>query len=244
MKSKEERENMRRNGRMKRILITVLTVIIGTSLLFAQTMRTDLRNSTFYGYTEGYGFLPATDPYLGTVTVNNGLPENMVDWVLVELRATASGETIAQAVGILMNDGSVTDTTGTNGLTFEGIESNTPYYIVVRHRNHLDIMSADPVIIDDSNDGYDYDFTSGTAYSGGSQSLAQKELGSVYAMYAGDASGNGEVQISDKNIYWLDETGKSGYLPSDFNMNYQSQISDVNNYWRFNSGKASQIPLQ
>lgn len=229
---------------MKRILITVLTVIMGTNLLFAQTMRTDLRNSTFYGYTEGYGFLPATDPYLGTVTVNNGLPENMVDWVLVELRATAGGATIAQAVGCLMSDGSVTDTTGVNGLTFEGLESNTPYYIVVKHRNHLPVMSTDSVLIDDSNTGYEYDFTAGTAYSSGSQSLAQKLVGSVYAMYAGDASSNGQIQTTDKNAYWNLETGKAGYLSSDFNMNVQAQTTDINNYWKLNVGKGSQVPIQ
>lgn len=231
---------------MKRILLTALTALIATSLLFAQTpsMRTNLRNSTFYGYTEGYGFLPATDPYLGTVTVNKGLPENMVDWVLVELRATADGATLAQAVGCLMSDGSVTDTSGVNGLTFENLDSNTPYYIVVKHRNHLPVMSAQAVTIDDSNDGYEYDFTAGTAYSTGSQVLAQKQIGDAYAMYAGDANSNGQIQTTDKNNYWNIETGKAGYLPSDFNLNVQSQTTDINNYWRLNVGRGSQIPVQ
>ncbi|MDZ7821139.1 MAG: hypothetical protein U5N26_04610 [Candidatus Marinimicrobia bacterium] len=186
---------------------------------------------------------PATDPYLGTVTVQGSLPANMVDWVLVELRESASGATIAQAVGCLLSDGSVTDTTGTNGLSFEGLESSTPYYIVVRHRNHLSVMSASAVQIDGTNDADEFDFTAGNAY-GNTGDLAMKPVGSEYAMYAGDANENGQVQTTDKNSYWNNETGKAGYLPSDFNLNGQSQTTDINNYWRINVGKGSQVPIQ
>jgi len=228
---------------MRRILITVLTVIIGTSLLFGQTtMSTALRSATYEGSLSGYGVIPATDPYLGTVTVNDGLPENMVDWVLVELRATSNGATIAQAVGCLLNDGSVTDTTGLSGLTFEGLESNTPYYVIVRHRNHLAVMSAEGVLIDDTNTGYDVDLTGGNVYGGAS--LAMKQVGTEYAMTAGDADSNNFIQTTDKNAVWNLQTGMSGYRESDFDLNGFVQTTDKNNYYVKNVGKASQIPSQ
>ncbi|MDZ7797656.1 MAG: hypothetical protein U5N56_11720 [Candidatus Marinimicrobia bacterium] len=186
---------------MKRILITVLTAIIGTSLVFAQTaMRTNLRDATYEGSQTGFGVLPATDPYLGSVTVEKSLPANMVDWVLVELRASADSTTVASVPGCLLADGSVTDTTGTNGLTFEGLESSTSYFIVVRHRNHLSIMSNEAVQIDGTNGEDEFDFTAGNGYGG---ILAMKQIGSDYAMVAADGDGNDYVQTNDKNGVWM-----------------------------------------
>ncbi|MBW6458115.1 MAG: hypothetical protein K0B52_03030, partial [FCB group bacterium] len=87
---------------MKKISLIALAVLLSASIVYAQEMRTSLRQATFEGSTPGFGVLPATDPYLGAITVSGSLPENMVDWVLVELRATAGGATVAQAVGCLL----------------------------------------------------------------------------------------------------------------------------------------------
>lgn len=229
---------------MKKILVVALTVILSVSLLSAQTtMNTLLRSATFSGSVTNYGVLPATDPYLGTTTVNDGLPATMVDWVLVELRATASGATVAQAVGCLLADGTVTDTTGVNGLAFTGLESSTPYYVVVKHRNHLSVMSNAAVSIDESNGAVEHDFTvSGAAYGG--NSLAVKQIGSDYAMIAGDGDGNGQVQTTDKSSVWIGETGQSGYKSADFDMNGFVQTNDKSSFYESNVGKATQVPSQ
>jgi hypothetical protein len=123
--TREFEREMKRNTKMKKILVATLAVFVSVSMLFAQTtMNTKLRSATYEGSVSGFGVIPATDPYLGTTTVKGSLPETMVDWVLVELRSTASGATVAQAVGCLLADGSVTDTTGVNGLSFVGLESS------------------------------------------------------------------------------------------------------------------------
>ncbi len=229
---------------MKKILLVTLIVFLSVGLLFSQTtMNKYLRDATFAGSVTGFGIIPATDPYLGTVTVTDGLPANMVDWVLVELRATASGATVAQAVGCLMTNGSVTDTTGTNGLAFTGLESNTPYYIVVKHRNHLAVMSSDSVQIDESNGTDEYDFTVSDAAYGGN-TLAVKQVGSDYAMIAGDGDGNGQIQTSDKSTEWEGQTGQSGYKSADFDMNGFVQTSDKSGFYENNVGKATQVPTQ
>ncbi len=231
---------------MKKILVLALTVILSVSLLSAQTMSTGLRSTTFTGYVAGYGVLPATDPYLGTVTVTGTLPTNMVDWVLVELRATKSGVTVARAVGCLMSDGSVTDTTGTNGLEFTGLESSTRYYIVVKHRNHVAVMSNDSVLIDES-DSFDaleleHDFTvSGAAYGGTS---VVKQVGTDYAMIAGDGDGNGQVQTTDKNTVWNVQTGAFGYKAADFDMNGFVQTTDKSRFYEGNVGSGTGVPAQ
>ncbi len=225
---------------MKRSLTLILILAFSASMLFAQTtMRTDLRNAA--RGEEGFGMLPATDPYLGTVTVQGSLPADMVDWVLVELREAADGATIAQAVGCLLSDGSVTDTTGTNGLTFEGLEPSNSYYIVVRHRNHLSVMSNAAVQIDGTNGANEFDFTAGNAYGG---SLAMKQVGSDYAMFSADGDANGFIQTTDKNSVWLIELNKAGYRVADYNLNGYVQTDDKNLYYTTNVGKASQVPAQ
>jgi hypothetical protein len=216
--------------------------MFSATILFAQTtMRTDLRDATYEGSQTGFGVLPATDPYLGTVTVDGSLPADMVDWVLVELRETTSGATIAQAVGCLLSDGSVTDTTGTNGLTFVGLEPSTPYYIVVKHRNHLSVMSNAAVQIDGTNGADEFDFTTGNGYGG---SLAMKQIGSDYAMVAADGDDNDYIQTNDKNGVWNVETGLSGYQASDYDMNGFVQTNDKNAFYTVNVGKGTQVPAQ
>lgn len=229
---------------MKKIQLVTLMLLISVSVLFAQTMNTQLRDATFAGSVTGYGVLPATDPYLGTVTVNNGLPATMVDWVLVELRATISGATVAQAVGCLLSDGSVTDTTGTSGLAFTGLESSTSYYVVVKHRNHLSIMSNSAVSIDEINGSDEIDFTvSGSSYPGNNNGVKQL-LDSNYAMIAGDGDRNGLIQTSDKSNVWTVQTGQSGYRSGDYDMNGFVQTNDKSGFYEVNAGKASQVPTQ
>lgn len=95
------------------------------------TMRTDLKTS---------GYIPTTSPYGDGRTVDP-VPDNVVDWVFVELRTNTDSDTVAQKSFFLRKDGQVVDTDGTTTeLEFENVP-NGDYYIVVRHRNHLAVMS-------------------------------------------------------------------------------------------------------
>ena len=76
---------------------------------------------------------------------------SIVDWVLLQLRtATIPGNPstatniIAQRAAFLKSDGTIVDLDGTNHVSFSGITHGS-YYIVVKHRNHLAVMSADLV---------------------------------------------------------------------------------------------------
>ena len=67
---------------------------------------------------------------------------DIVDWVLVELRTgTAAGTKVATRAAFLKSDGTIVDTDGTSPVQFTGLSAGN-YYIVIRHRNHLAIMSA------------------------------------------------------------------------------------------------------
>jgi len=89
------------------------------------------------------GEIPLESPYIDKRTVDT-VPPNVVDWVLVELRANADSDTVAQKSFFLRKDGYVVDEDGTTTeLEIENVGSGE-YYIVVRHRNHLAVMSDVP----------------------------------------------------------------------------------------------------
>ncbi|MBN2102513.1 hypothetical protein JW835_00565 [bacterium] len=85
--------------------------------------------------------LPLRSPYDDEEVIS--FPDNIVDWMQVELRTSADGSgDIYTKSAFLKNDGCVVDTDGSDTVTVEAPEGN--YYIVVRHRNHLAIMSNQP----------------------------------------------------------------------------------------------------
>ncbi|MCD4651461.1 MAG: pre-peptidase C-terminal domain-containing protein [Candidatus Cloacimonetes bacterium] len=85
------------------------------------------------------GAIPLISPYSDALTILS-MPANIVDWVYVQLRSTPTGASIFEQSYLLQDDGFVVDETG------NPIGSNIlagDYYVVVTHRNHLGIMSAD-----------------------------------------------------------------------------------------------------
>jgi len=90
------------------------------------------------------GFISLTSPFTeDTVTVNS-IPENITDWVLVQLRIDAEGPAVASKSAFLRNDGWILSSNGmTPFLTFH--VNDGAYFISVRHRNHLSVMSKNPM---------------------------------------------------------------------------------------------------
>jgi hypothetical protein len=64
----------------------------------------------------------------------------------------------------------------------------------------------------------------------------------IYAMYAGDADGNGRIQANDRNNFWRVQTNTGGYKSADFNLNGLVQANDRNNFWRTNSNRSTLVP--
>ncbi len=69
-----------------------------------------------------------------------------VDWVLVELRDKTNPKTrLASKAALLQRDGDVVDAaTASNTLVFTDAPAGS-YYVALRHRNHLGMMSAAPL---------------------------------------------------------------------------------------------------
>ena len=66
---------------------------------------------------------------------------------------------MATRAAFIKSDGTIVDVDGTSPVEFSGAASGD-YYVVVRHRNHLAVMSAGVVALSAASTAYD--FTTGT----------------------------------------------------------------------------------
>ena len=195
------------------------------------------------------GVIPITQPYstspwnyAGTESVAFDFftnHSNIVDWVLVELRTeTSASSTIATRAALVRSDGVIVDLDGISPVTFLSLNS-TNNYVVIKHRNHVPIMSSSKIQL--SSTTILYDFTSSQSNAYGLNALIELDVG-IYGMFAGDANGNGQVQNNDNEEFWKIQNGLSGYKEGDFNLNGQVQNNDNETYWVPNNGKGTQIP--
>ena len=199
-------------------------------------MSTDLSANSLIPTAQPYNTQPWN--YSGTEVVG-AIPENTVDWILIELRSgTGSSTAVARRAAFLRNDGMVVDLNGQPKISFEGVESGL-YYIVIYHRNHLAIMSKDPISLSDSSTLYDFSLSENQAY--GNQ--AMKALGSgKYGMFAADGNSNGNINSADYVGVWKRQNGTLGYQNGDFDLNGGVNIADKNSKWNPNKGQSSQVP--
>ncbi len=197
--------------------------------------------------------IPLTQPY----NVNghsggaaSGIPANAVDWVLVELREAASAANalssakVGSAAGFLMNDGTIKATDGSSDLTISlSGNSGSGFYVVIYHRNHLAIMSANPVS-EGAGGTYDIDFTTLSANTYQATSALTTLSTGKFAMPAGDADGDGDVDAADL-ITWRTQNGGVFTYNStngDFNLDGVINAVDRNDFQQKNESKTSKVP--
>lgn len=92
--------------------------------------------------------IPDVSPYADLKVLSSIMPADAVDWVYVEIRSdnTANPSEVYGQSGILLDDGTITDSDGVSPLSFP-VEAGEDWYVVVRHRNHLGIMTQNPVTL-------------------------------------------------------------------------------------------------
>lgn len=194
-------------------------------------MRDQLRTLPGFPLTEpftslGYAHVgsggEATTPAVLAVTGANAI----VDWVVVELRSSASpGTVVATRSALLQRDGDVVGTDGTSPVRFAAGAGN--YHVAIRHRNHLAVMTAGPVAV--SGTPATVDFRSAALATFGTE--ARKSVTGVFpaqVLWAGDASFNNNLMYvgegNDRDPILLRIGGSvptntvSGYFPEDVNI--------------------------
>ena len=86
--------------------------------------------------------IPLTSPFSENPRKIQNVPSNIVDWVLIELRSDINGPAVALYSALLHSDGRIVDGT-THGIRMN--VSPGEYYIIVKHRNHIPIISSEKV---------------------------------------------------------------------------------------------------
>ncbi|MCU0467177.1 MAG: hypothetical protein MUF58_01130 [Arcicella sp.] len=129
--------------------VVSVKVLLQGAYQSAGLMRDQLRSKNLIPTTEPYTALgyvhksggggeTVTSSILAVSDPNNAI----VDWVVVELRdATTPSTVIASKSALIQKDGDVVSATdGISAVTFTGVSVNN-YYVSVKHRNHLGVMT-------------------------------------------------------------------------------------------------------
>ena len=208
-------------------------------------METELNN---------LGVLPTTQPFNQAPWFYNGtetLPletNDIVDWVLVELRSgipnvsTPNTEIIFQQAAVVLSDGSIVGVDNVeNRLEFYGISEGQAYYIAVRHRNHLDVLSSSLVAFDLGLIS-SYDFTTNSSKAFGPEQLIVLPNGKA-ALYVGDYNGDGVIQATDYDVWQAEPAAVNVYAPTDGNLDGIIQATDFD-VWFPNKAKVGTAEIQ
>lgn len=221
-------------------------VITGTFFNIKAYLEGPFNGAGMNAFLGPFDLLPLSQPYgvepfnyLGTESVSAIPNTNVVDWVLLEIRETTgdvesatAATTVARQAAFILDDGRIVDLDGESEILIPtSFEDNV--YVVVYHRNHIKVMSANALTI--IGDAYTYDFTDDIAKAYGS---FQKDLSGIgdgpFVMYSGDIDNDGEIFSNDVTLL-LNEYPSSGFYSfSDLDLDGEVFSSDVtlllNNY--------------
>jgi ELWxxDGT repeat protein len=182
-------------------------------------MRDDLRQQAYIPIESPYFSQTQVTAELNPVLLTRNDETAPVDWVLVELRdKNDKTKILVTKSALIQRDGQIIDAqTGDNILSWANIAADN-YFVAIKHRNHLGIMSNDTVALGTSI--VSMDFTSSAIETLGTNSrliVIDKAL-----MWAGDSNQDGMLIANGSNS---DTTTILGNLLMDptnveFNSNY------------------------
>ncbi|WP_276482472.1 MBG domain-containing protein [Paraflavitalea pollutisoli] len=199
------------------------------------------------------GLIPTIDPYpalgfgtasgpaatISPVHLTTTGDTAIVDWIWLELRSSSNpAQVVAGRAALLRKNGSIVELGNDRPVYFPNLADGS-YYIAIRHRNHLGVMTAAPVALNSSMPTV-IDFSSPATMTWGTD--ARNNVGGVMTLWSGDANGDGVVSYNgannDKNAI-LGQVGMTTsnnilviYNRADVNMDgvvkYNGAINDKN----------------
>ena len=165
-----------------------------------EIMRDDLRQNELIPELEPYSNLQGfihngeenLDPSLLQIEGQNAI----VDWVLVEIRSPDdSTEIVATQAILVRRNGFCLTPNGEAQIQFPNLPQQD-YYLSVRHRNHLGVMTANPIAFTDSTQLID--FTSPSTETWGEN--ARINMGNnMMALWGGNSSNDGTLIYQGTN---------------------------------------------
>ena len=212
--------------------------------LIPTTLPNHINNMMGPNAPEGTGI--SIDPAVLTVTGNNAI----VDWVWVELcfgtpdiMVLSNGfEMVAKRYALIQRDGDIVDLDGTSPVQLPIKAGNCR--VVVRHKNHLGVMSAEPLALNVAPATFETRaantplFAMNTPHSG----PARKTVGNTRTLWPGDGwtlgypnsvKYTGPGNDRDMVLYTVGGTTPtnvvSGYLRYDLNMDGAVKYTGPNN---------------
>jgi uncharacterized repeat protein (TIGR01451 family) len=214
-------------------------------------MRDELRTKNLIPLTSPYGYwnptLPDSTIVPAVLTVSG--PNAIVDWVFVELRSAADPTVIVSSrSALLQRDGDIVELDGISPIQVRAASSQA-YFVAVRHRNHLAVMTASPIALTPSGVVVDFRQPTTPTFVKGPAAIHQAQVVVVQgrAMWAGNAlrdnvviyqGTNNDVNVvaqqvinAPANTFKLPFYILKGYFSGDINMNgeviFQSTRNDV-----------------
>jgi len=140
------------------------------------------------------------------------------DTLTVEFRNSSSPFNLVESKRILLNSNG-------SGTNFFALPSeNTPYYMVIKHRNSVETWSNSTVQFASGNLFYDFTTDQSKAYGNN-----LKLVNGKWCIYSGDVNQDGFIDINDQSQVFVDNiSGGIGYISSDLNGDLFTEISDLN----------------
>ncbi len=196
-----------------------------------------------------FSYIPLIEPYTAMGLTTNGGEQTtnavllstgndaVVDWIFIELRDKINPINVLHTrSALLQRDGDIVDVDGVSPVDFLGVMADD-YYVAIRHRNHLAIMSNTTFSLSSMSTMIDFSTSPSATYG----TNAQINFGNgVLGLWHGDASANNSIEASDRSLTW-NSRNQSGYLLSDLNMDGSCTASDRSIAWN-NRNKTAQLP--
>ncbi len=151
------------------------------------------------------GLVPSVEPYTqlghsfvgggGETAQSNALSmvgaDAIVDWVVIELRSAQAPATVVfSRSALLQRDGDVVDVDGGSAVQLLAAPGN--YHIVVRHRNHLGVATATPIVLTQSGTSVDLTSVSTATYGVDAQAI----VNGMCMLWPGDTDRNDIVRYT------------------------------------------------
>lgn len=149
--------------------------------------------------------------YFGdNITPKSNKDTDVVDWVYLQLRTKNTGVQVypvySTRSALILRNGNIVDVDGVSPVKFK-VDAHSAndlfdkFYLVVKHRNHLGVMTAFSVEFNEDTNGYyktsfDFTDTDNSAWFTGSNT-AMTSLQGYKALKAGDANLNGQVTATN-----------------------------------------------